>query len=33
MMRALLVALTLVAAFAPPALASELTGIWMRDDG
>ena len=33
MMRALLVALTLVAASAPPAIADELTGIWMRDDG
>ena len=33
MMRALLVALTLVAASAPPAIAEELTGIWMRDDG
>ena len=33
MTRALLVALTIVAASAPPAIASELTGIWMRDDG
>ena len=33
MTRALLVALTIVAASAPPAIASELTGIWTRDDG
>ena len=33
MTRALLVALALLAASAPPAIAGELTGIWMRDDG
>ena len=33
MARALLVALAILAASAPPAIASELTGIWMRDDG
>ncbi len=33
MMRALLVAVTIFAASAPPAIASELTGIWTRDDG
>ena len=33
MTRALLVALAVLAASAPPAVASELTGIWMRDDG
>jgi uncharacterized protein (DUF2147 family) len=33
MARALLVALSILAASAPPAIASELTGIWMRDDG
>ena len=33
MTRALLVALAVLAASAPPAIASELTGIWMRDDG
>ena len=33
MMRALLVALALLAASAPPAIAGEVTGLWMRDDG
>ena len=33
MARALLVAFAILAASAPPAIASELTGIWMRDDG
>jgi uncharacterized protein (DUF2147 family) len=33
MTRALLVALAVLAASAPPAIASELTGIWTRDDG
>jgi uncharacterized protein (DUF2147 family) len=33
MMRALLVALALLAASAPPAIASDVTGIWTRDDG
>ena len=33
MTRALLVALALLAASAPPALASDVTGIWTRDDG
>ena len=33
MTRALLVAFAVLAASAPPAIASELTGIWMRDDG
>ena len=33
MTRALLVALTIVAASAPAAIAGDLTGIWMRDDG
>jgi uncharacterized protein (DUF2147 family) len=33
MARALLVALVLLAASAPPALASDVTGIWTRDDG
>ena len=34
MTRALLVALTIVAASAPPAaIAGDVTGIWMRDDG
>jgi uncharacterized protein (DUF2147 family) len=33
MTRALLVALALLAASAPPAIASDVTGIWTRDDG
>ena len=33
MTRALLVALAVLAAFAPPAFASDVTGIWTRDDG
>ena len=33
MTRALLVALTIVAASAPAAIAGDVTGIWMRDDG
>jgi uncharacterized protein (DUF2147 family) len=33
MTRALLVALVLLAASPPPALASDVTGIWTRDDG
>ena len=33
MTRALLVALAVLAASAPAAIASELTGIWTRDDG
>jgi uncharacterized protein (DUF2147 family) len=33
MMRAVLVALALLAASAPAASAGEVTGIWMRDDG
>jgi uncharacterized protein (DUF2147 family) len=33
MMRAMLVALAVLAASAPPAIASDATGIWMRDDG
>jgi uncharacterized protein (DUF2147 family) len=33
MTRALLVALAILAAPAPAALASDVTGIWMRDDG
>jgi uncharacterized protein (DUF2147 family) len=33
MTRAMLVALAVLAASAPPTVASELTGIWMRDDG
>jgi uncharacterized protein (DUF2147 family) len=33
MMRALLVALAVLAASAPPAMAGDVTGIWVRDDG
>jgi uncharacterized protein (DUF2147 family) len=33
MMRALLVALALLTASAPPAMAGDVTGIWTRDDG
>ena len=33
MTRALLVALTIVSASAPSAIAGDVTGIWMRDDG
>jgi uncharacterized protein (DUF2147 family) len=33
MTRALLVALGICAASAPPAIASDVTGIWTRDDG
>ncbi len=33
MTRAMLVALAVLSACAPPAIAGELTGIWMRDDG
>jgi uncharacterized protein (DUF2147 family) len=33
MMRALLVALTLLAVSAPPATAGDVTGLWTRDDG
>src|ERR1700729_4100846 len=32
MTRALLVAVTIVAASAPAAIAGDVTGIWMRDD-
>jgi uncharacterized protein (DUF2147 family) len=33
MTRALLVALTIVSVFAPSAIAVNVTGIWMREDG
>jgi uncharacterized protein (DUF2147 family) len=33
MTRALLVALTIVSVSAPAAIAGDVTGIWMRDDG
>jgi uncharacterized protein (DUF2147 family) len=33
MTRATLVALAILAASAPPAIASDVTGIWTRDDG
>ena len=33
MTRALLVAVALLAASAPPALASDAAGLWIRDDG
>ena len=33
MMRALLVAVALLAASVPPAIAGEVTGLWTRDDG
>ena len=33
MTRALLVALAVLAASTPPAIASDVTGIWTRDDG
>jgi uncharacterized protein (DUF2147 family) len=33
MTRATLVALAILAASAPPAIAGDVTGIWMRDDG
>ena len=33
MTRALLVALAVLAASAPPAVASELTGVWTKADG
>jgi uncharacterized protein (DUF2147 family) len=33
MTRALLVALTIVSVSAPAAIAGDVTGLWMRDDG